>query len=375
LDSLKKRSNAYTVFVPDTTAIKGFLAAATGQAGLATASNQVVSSFILSSLPASTAYQIVSYNIVPQKINPYGGATTAFANLAMPSLLNPVPGNAATALLRLDVYLAQGTAGAYINNIPVVAANIASANGIIHHTAAIAVPPSQFLWNRINADANLTFLKAAILRADSGQTNVPGVLNQNILQSVLSNIGPDLTIFAPTDQAFKNVLYVTAYPIVYGQLYQAAYAQAIGGGASPTMADAAATAYATANAPAQTTALTSSPTVFQNPALYPYLTAQNVKGILVSNFLGVRAFTNNLPATAINVPTLLNGAIPTHPGITIKSTFTGPIASSATVKGAYNPSASNILINNLPAPYGTSDQIYLNGVLHEIDQVLIPLPL
>ena len=35
-------------------------------------------------------------------------------------------------------------------------------------------------------------------------------------------------------------------------------------------------------------------------------------------------------------------------------------------------SASNIAINPTPAPGGTSDQHYLNGVIHKIDQVLRP---
>jgi hypothetical protein len=69
---------------------------------------------------------------------------------------------------------------------------------------------------------------------------------------------------------------------------------------------------------------------------------------------------------------LLNGAIPGHPGIGLQATFTGSFVSSATVKGAANATAAKILINPTPAPSGTSDQFYLNGVLHKIDQVLLP---
>ncbi|MBS1497379.1 MAG: fasciclin domain-containing protein [Bacteroidetes bacterium] len=374
LDTLNKKSKTFTVFVPDSNAIKGFLAAALSNPAITTLPNQVVSNIILTQFPAATANAIVNYNIVPQSF-PVANFPRSFPNVAIASLFNPQP--SASAFLRLDLYLYQGSTSAYANNIPIVASDIATANGYIQHTAALLIPPSQFLWDRINTDADLTFLKAAVLRADSGTTNVPGTLNQGILQSVLSNIGPDLTVFAPSNQAFINILYAKAYPIVYGQLYQGAYAQAIGGGATPTQAAAAATAYATANAPAQTTALVSSPTVFQNPALFPFLPASSVKGILVSHILGKRAYTNNFPITATNVPTLLNSAIPSHPGVALQSTFIGlsPFSISSTVKGAYNLVSSNVSINNTSAPFGTSDQNYLNGVLHKIDQVLIPAPL
>jgi hypothetical protein len=115
--------------------------------------------------------------------------------------------------------------------------------------------------------------------------------------------------------------------------------------------------------------------VFSNPALYGVLTAQIVKGIVVYHILGVRAFTNNFPTTQTFYPTLLNSAIPTHPGVGLVATFGTPFATSAKVKGVGNATAANIIINAsplLPDPVGTSDQHYLNGVIHKIDQVLLP---
>jgi hypothetical protein len=147
------------------------------------------------------------------------------------------------------------------------------------------------------------------------------------------------------------------------------------------MTPAAAAALAAANAPAQAmaqaTALAASPNVFSNPALFPYLTAQTVKGIVVYHILGNRAFTNNFPTTAESVPTLLNSAIPAHEGVSVQATFGTPFVTAATVQGAENTTPSNIIINAspmLPDPSGTSDQQFLNGVLHKIDQVLLPLP-
>jgi hypothetical protein len=102
------------------------------------------------------------------------------------------------------------------------------------------------------------------------------------------------------------------------------------------------------------------------------LTPTTVKGIVVYHLLGTRAFTNNFPTTATSYPTLLNSAVPTHPGVSLTCTFTGPFVSAATVKGAANPTASNIFVNPTPEPNGTSDQFFVNGTIHKIDQVLRP---
>ncbi len=45
----------------------------------------------------------------------------------------------------------------------------------------------------------------------------------------------------------------------------------------------------------------------------------------------------------------------------------------ATVKGLFNPTAANIIIN--PLPGGSSRQRYTNGLLYQINQVLSPAPL
>jgi hypothetical protein len=125
------------------------------------------------------------------------------------------------------------------------------------------------------------------------------------------------------------------------------------------------------------TQLASTPGVFTNPALASALTPQTVKGIVVYHVLGSRAFTNNFPTTETGYPTLLNSAIPTHPGLKLKATFTppNPFVTTATVKDVYNNSpAANIFINAQPLtpdPYGTSDQNFVNGVLHKIDKVLL----
>ena len=158
----------------------------------------------------------------------------------------------------------------------------------------------------------------------------------------------NLTIFAPTDEAFQATL--------TGAIYQGLVAQ----GVPP------------ANALAMAQQLASTPDVFSNPALYSTLTATNVRGIVVYHILLSRAFTNNLPTTITSFPTLLNAAIAAHPGVAIQATAGVPFFTAATVKGVANATASNVIINPTPDPGGSSDQHFLNGVIHKIDQVLLP---
>jgi len=372
LTLLNNKTATYTLFVPTNAAIRSAITALSGGLVPAGSPDPVYVGFINTALRAGQADTIVRYHIIPQKVMAANIPAT-FPNFQYPTILNPAP--TVSALLRLTTFPSTRN-GAWLNNIPIVSVDNAAANGVYHEIAALSVPPSQYLWDRINADAGLTYLKAAILRADSGVA----VTASGSLQGALLNIGANLTVYAPTDAAFQATLtgaiYQALVPMVTAQLIPVITAQLISGGATPEEAAAQAPALAAAQAPAialtQATALASSPTVFSNPALYGALTATTVKGIVVYHLLGVRAFTNNFPTTAGNFPTLLNGAVPSHPGIGLQATFTGGLVSSATSKGIANATASNILINPTPAPGGTSDQFYLNGVLHKIDQVMLP---
>ena len=213
--------------------------------------------------------------------------------------------------------------------ISIVQLDIPAVNGVAHRIALVSAPPSRYLIDRLNSDPDLTIFRAALSRADSGA--VPA----SSLVGALGNIGANLTVFAPSNQAFKNVI------------------SALTGGAIPP------------NAP---------DAVFIGFLGSSSISTQTVKGIVVYHILGLgRAFLNNFPITATSYPTLLNGGIPTHPGVSLKVTFTGPATiTSATVKGVANATASNIAINPTPDPNGTSDQHFINGTLHKIDQVLLP---
>ncbi len=335
---LKDSTKTFTVFVPTDAAMQQFINVISGGLVPIGAPAATYEGFIAANIPVASAAGIVGYNIVPQKVI-MANLPATFPNLQYPSILNPAP--TISALLRLTTFPTKRN-GNYVNNIPVTSADIMASNGVIQHTAAVVAPPQQYLYDRINADVNLTYLKAAIARADSG-TAAPG-----FLRGALLNIGANLTVLAPTDAAFQTTL--------TGAIYQAL----VNMGVPP------------ATAILQATSLAATPAVFTNPALYSVLTATAVKGIVVYHLFGNRAFTNNFATVATNYPTLLNGAIAAHPGVNAQATFTGPFVSSLTVKGLGNATAANVAINPTPAPNGSSDQHYLNGVLHKIDQVLLP---
>ncbi|MFN5422193.1 MAG: fasciclin domain-containing protein [bacterium] len=324
LSALQDTSKQYTLFAPDNAA---FIASGITQE-------------VANVLPLEQLTPALLYHVVPQKVLSSQIPST-FPNLQYPSLLNPAP--SVSALLRLTTFPTTVN-GAWINNIPIKAANTEASNGVIHTVAGVVMPPSRYLWDRINTDSELTYLKAAIQRADSGVASN----SLSNLEGLMKNIGANFTVFAPTDNAFKTLL-------------TGAITQALMGQGMPQQQ-----AYGTAQV------LASTPQVFQNPALFPVLTAQTVKGIVVYHVMTKRAFTNNLPTTVANFPTVLNGVVANHPGLGLKATFGVPFVTAATVKGAANQTAANVVINMLPEPNGSSDQHYLNGVMHKIDQVLLP---
>jgi len=323
----------FTMFVPDNNVMKGFINAISGGAVPLNAPDAVFSGFITANISASNALSIVSYNTVPQSLTT-ASFPTAFPNLQYPTILNPAP--TLSPLLRLTTFPSKRGPVTWVNNVPLAATDAVATNGIIHHPAAFVAPPSQYLWDRINTDPDMTYFKAAVMRADSGS---------GAIQGALLNIGANFTVFVPTDSAMRAA--------ITGQITLVLIAQ----GLPP------ATAAATA------AGLAATPAVFSNPALYTSLTPKVVAGLVSYHILTTRAFTVNFPGTATRVTTLISLSAPSlDPGVNLQATLTGPVASAASVKGAANPSASNVLLN----PFSTSDQHYLNGVIHKIDQALRP---
>ncbi len=344
-------SKSHTLFVTSNNGLKPVLSAIAAQAGItlpANAPDAYFSAFI-SQMPVSVIGGLVSYNTVPQTVRSTD-IGPGFPNFIYPTVLNPSPSTQTLLgpVVRLAVYPST-TNGAWLNNVPILSVDQAASNGVIHHTATMAIPGQRYLWDRISADPELTYLKAAIQRADSG-----AVASQS-LQGYLSSFGPDFTVFAPVDTAFKSTL-------------KALIAQGLVGQGIPIQI-----------ALPLATQLSSSPTVFSNPLLAGTLTPQTVKGLVVYHVLGARAYTNNFPnGVEASYPTLLTAQLPSHPMLKIKANIVmpNPFVSSMTVKDVYNNSpAANVILNASPLtpdPIGSSDQNFVNGVLHKIDRVLLP---
>jgi uncharacterized surface protein with fasciclin (FAS1) repeats len=357
---LSDKAAVYTFFAPANSAFQA----------IGITSPAAVAAFRPGQLDTLLRYALIGGQLLTAEKIP-----TSFPNAQEPSsLVLAAPSASLPPGLRMSIFPSKRGITVWVNNIPVIQADILAGNSVIHKVPVLVAPPSQFLWNRINADPDLTYLKAAIQRADSG------AVAASSLQAALLNPAANLTVFAPTDAAFKQILTgqitLALIPLVTAQMIPVITQQLIAGGATPEEAAAQAPMIAQQQAPAiaqgQAATLAATPDVFQNPALFGALSAQTVKGLVVYHLLGSRAFTVNFPTTPASVPTLLNSAIPAHPGVTLQANFGATGVTDATVKGAANPTASNLLINPTPAPAGTSDQLYINGVLHKIDQVLRP---
>ncbi len=341
LTTINTKSNIFTMFVPNNAAMRQFVTAASGGLLPAGTPDATVAKFldstlvvaagppvVLAGIPRATAASIVSYNMMPQSIK-MSSVPNTFPNWFYPTNLNPTTGTAGfNPLVRLLTFPSTRN-GNWVNNIPLVAVDNVVANGVIHTAAAMPAPPSKVLYQRIAADADMTIFNAAVSRADSG---VAPTTSASLIW-VLSNFGPNITVFVPTNLAMKQLISALTLGAIPVGAPDATFIGFIGSNSVNT---------------------------------------QTIKGIVVYHMLGNRAFTNNFPTTATSYPTLLNSAVPTHPGVSLTGTFTAGFITAATVKGIANGTASNILINPTPEPNGTSDQFFINGTIHKIDQVLRP---
>jgi uncharacterized surface protein with fasciclin (FAS1) repeats len=239
---------------------------------------------VINALPLTTLVPLVQYHVLGYQV-PAANIPEAFPNLLSHSMF-ALPG-APAPFVRMPNFPSRRGTSAWVNNIPVTRADILATNGVIHSVAALVQPPSQTLSAIIAGDTSLSFLRAAILRADSGQVGM------NRLDSVMNlAYGPNLTIFAPSNTAFRAFL--TAL-----------------------------------NLPAST-------------AVFAALPVQTVRAIVSYHGLGTRVFSPNLPATAIAVPTLLTAAVP---GTTLS-------VSTAGVRGLANPTIASITTANRHALNG-----------------------
>lgn len=305
----------------------------------------------VNALPVATLTSILLYHVIPNEQILAASIPTSFPNALKGSGLNIstnnlVPNLNSTAIpIKMSIFPSRRTAGAWANNIPVIAPDaITGSNGVAHGVAALISPPSQLLIQAVAADPDFTYLVAAVTRADSGLVATNNPATDTRIAFALSFPLASLTVFAPTNQAFQNLLIPAITQVLVGQGLDLATAQATA------------------------TSLASTPAVFSNPALFPVLTPQFVRGILAYHVIGQRAFAANFPTTAASFPTLLNGVISNHPGVAVNASFTGPVATGLSIKGIGNATAATAA----PLPTGFVDRTCVNGVFYKINQVLLP---
>jgi uncharacterized surface protein with fasciclin (FAS1) repeats len=363
LPALSNPSARFTLFAPDDAAITASLTPIlpTG----------VTPAMYIASLTQPQAAGLIQYHVLPQVVKA-ATINTGFPNFQYPTLLNPAP--SVSALLRLTSFPSVRTGvGAWVNNVPIIGTDIPAVNGVMHKVFRIVMPPSVDLWSKIQSETDLAYLRAAIARADSGVA--AGARLQDALNTAVnpSAIGANLTVFAPTDAAMQAFLTGAITQALVGQGFPLATAQAVAGGLVGAFG----------------------PTIISNPASIPdvppippgtnigarlaaVLTPTLAKGIVAYHILsaqsgtyappGLRVFSVNLPSSATTVKTLLNSAVAVHPGVTVQASFASPfpgisVVTSATVKGAANATASAVT---------SADNHCVNGVIHKIDQVLLP---
>lgn len=339
-------NSVFTVFLPDNNAFRA---------------SGIPSLGVVNALPAQMLGGIVGYAIIPGKqilAADIPASTNKVPNMQLPTSLKigTLPGT--TINLNLTTFPSTSATGFYDNNIPVVKPDIKMKNGVVHLVGGIVAPPSQVLKDAIYSNPNLSYFKAAIARADSGQTGL------NKLDSLLAYPVTNMTVLVPDNAAVQTFLFGT----IYNALLQQGMPAAI---AAPTA-----------------TQLSSTPDVFSNPALFGSITAEMVRGLLVYHFLAtdagagfqpnIRVFSNNFSATPALYTTLINSVVPVHPGIEAQATFTGPFVTGLQFKGlgtfppggaAYSGAAANA---EIVAPNSFFDNVAVNGVYYVIDKVLLP---
>lgn len=309
---------------------------------------------VLNTLPTQMLAGIVGYSIIPGRQFLSTGISPAFPNEQLPTTITigqlpgiPLP-------FKLTTFPSVSGNSFYDNNIPVTKPDIKLKNGVIHEVGAIVAPPSQTLKEAIYSNPDLTYFKAAVARADSGQVGL------NRLDSLLGYAATNMTVLAPNNAAFQTLIYGTVYSYLLQQGYDPSSASLL------------------ANT------LASGPVVFSNPVLYNALPAATVRGIIVYHFLAspnpntgaiepnIRVFSNNFSSTPTFYKTLVNSAYSSHPGIMAQATFTGPFVTDLKFSGVGTFPPGGAPFSDAPATAVSMDNHAVNGVYYVIDKVLLP---
>lgn len=328
---LDKATSNFTFFAPDNAAF--------------TASG--ITSTMVGAMPVAQLTALLQHHIIPNQKIMAADIPTTFANFERKTALNlttaPISATAAVPV-KMSIFPSRRTGGAWVNNIPIKTPDaISGSNGVVHTVATVVAPPTRLLLDTISRDPEFKYLVAAIQRADSGLAANSTTSIQYYLGNATIAPGANFTVFAPTDAAFKA--------LIYGLVYQQVFTLT----GNATLADAQANA-----------AVAAGPAFLASNSV----TTELVKGILAYHVIPLqRAFGVNFPTTPAAFPTFLNTVIANHPGVTVGVTISGTtgFATGLTVKGVGNATAAAAV----PTAAGV-DRVAVNGVFFKIDQVLLP---
>lgn len=310
-------------------------------------------------LPLPSLAAILQYAIIPGQQFTVADVPATFPNIQLPTMVNigVLPAPAPPIKVQLSTFLSKAGNFFYDNTVPVVQPDLKMKNGVVHLVGGIVVPPSAVLKDVIYSKPNLTYFKAAIARADSGQTGL------NKLDSLLGYAATNMTILVPNDTAFQSIIFKLIYGNLLQQQVPPATAASIANGYVALPPD----------------------VLFSKTELFSSLTAATVRGIIAYHFLAsqnpvnskyepnIRVFSINFSTTPTLYKTLVNAQVSIHPGIMAQATFAGPFVSDLrfTGLGTFPPDPTHPFSG--PAAVAVSkDNLAVNGIFHVIDRVLLP---
>ena len=340
--ALSDSTSLFTVFLPNNNAFRV---------------SGIPSIGVVNSLPLAKLVPLIQYHIIPGQQYASASVPTSFPNIQLPSYLTigTLPGTPLA--LKMSVFLSARTNGFWDNNIPVVVPDLKFNNGTVHLVAALVNPPGQVLKAAIYNNPNLTYFKAAIARADSGQSGL------HKLDSLLGYAVTNMTVLAPSDAAFQTLIFGLAFQSYLNQVSKI----------HPPTASDTANAVATANG-----------AVAVGPAFLNTnnVTTAEVAGIMAYHFLAtdqgagfqpnIRAFSVNFSSTPSFYTTLVNTVVSVHPGVMAKATFTGPFVTKLQFTGLGTFPPGGAPYTGAAATATSLDNHCVNGVYYVIDKVLLP---
>ncbi len=341
---LSDPNKIFTVFLPDDNA---FIASG------------IPSAAVIAGLPIATVGGIVNYAIIPGEQYLSTDVPTTFPNLQLPTAITVgfLPGT--TIPLKLSTFPAKRATGFWNNNILVLTPDLKFKNGVVHIVAGIVAPPSQVIKDALYSNPNLTYFKAAVARADSGQSGL------NRFDSLLNYAVTNMTVLAPSDAAFQTLIFGLAFQGYLNVVKQY----------HPLTASDTANAIATGNG-----AVAAGPDFLSTNNI----TTAQVRGIIAYHLLAtpnplsgayqpnVRVFSVNFAPGPSFVTTLVNSSFAPHPGIMVNATFTGPFVTLLTFTGLGTFPPGGAPFTGTAANATSADNHAVNGVYHVIDKVLLP---